>query len=195
MHELESLPLNLARSVFVAGFLAAGSGMAGASSFNILEADSSTLLGVFEAPAGGGVLTSISVSIGGVTYDVLAPGGSAPFYDAADNDLTGAGGAPGWASNSAAAGPCGAGECAFSVYPIFDFATPIPGEWHADRVFVPPADQISLDLGQYEITISAVPLPAAGLMLISALGGLGALAQRRQSHRRTNLPQRTPHMT
>jgi hypothetical protein len=161
------------RGLLAASLFAAGSGAATAASFSIFEAGTATFLGVFEAPSDGGALTSISVSIGGVTYDVLAPGGSAPVYDAADNDLTGAGGAPGWAGNSIAAGLCGAGECAFSVSPIFDFATPIPGEWHADRVFVPPADQISLDLGHYEITMSAVPLPAAGLLLMTSLAGLG----------------------
>ncbi len=152
---------------------------AGAVGFNIFDEPGGALLGGFDAPLAGGAIAALTATIGGVTYDTLAGGANAPTFYAASNDIGGAASSLGYATNSAAAGVCGAGECAFSFYRIYD-AT-IPGEWYADRVFVPPADQISLDLGNY--VIAPVPGPLGAMLLASAIAAIASLARPR--HGRT----------
>ncbi|MCB1364765.1 MAG: hypothetical protein KDK02_11625 [Rhodobacteraceae bacterium] len=159
--------------------LAAGTGGAAAATFNLFEAGTTTLLGTFQAPGAGGAITAMSVTVAGITFDTLGTGTQAPSYDAADNDIGGTGASLGAVYNSAAVGICGVGECAFSFYPIYDFATPIPGEWYADKVF-PLTDQQSISLGFYEVALAPIPVPATAFLQFSALGLAGALAWRRR---------------
>lgn len=144
--------------------------------FNIFDEPGGTLLGTFDAPAGGGAMASLTATIGGVTYDTLAGGASAPTYYAATNDIGGAGSSMGYATNSAAAGVCGAGECAFSFYRIFD--PTIPGEWYTDLVYVPPEDQTPLDLGYYKV--APVPGPLGAMLLMSAIAAIAGITRRRR---------------
>lgn len=148
---------------------------ASAATFRITDVGSSTLLGTFDAPTTGGVITAMTVSVGGVTYDTLGTGAIAPVYNAGTNDLGGFGGPLGAVFNSVASGICGVGECAFSVYPIYDFVTPIPGEWYTDKV-APVGEEQSLGFGFY--SVAPVPLPPALLSIVVALAALVALARR-----------------
>ena len=163
-------------AVVVATATLGGSNMASAVGFNIFDEPGGALLGVFDAPAAGGTITSLTANIDGVTYDTLAGGVNTPTYYVGTNDIGGSGSSMGYATNSAAAGVCGAGECAFTFYRIFGGD---PGEWYTDRIFVPPAEQESLDLGRYKI--APVPGPLGGMLLMSTLGLLAAVRRSKRS--------------
>ena len=178
----KALPVQLAAALAVPVVIAGAA--AEAASYNIINDGSSALLGTFDAPTTGGAITSISVSVGGVTYDSLGTGSQSPTYNAATNDLGGAGGVGlGAVYNSVASGICGIGECAFSFFPIFDFVTPIPGEWYADKVA--PGQQQSLGFGHYRVVPAIVPAPPSILAMLAAIAALAGLARRRR--RRTGI--------
>lgn len=156
-------------SVFSVVFFLTAPKEARAASFDIFKAGSAIQLGSFIAPAGGGVVSSMSVNVSGLSFDVLGTGMQAPMYNLANNDLRGTGSSMGAAYNSIASGICGIGECAFSFFSIYDPL--IPGEWYVDKV-LPLGEQESISLGYYEIQPSAIPLPTSILLFASALIGL-----------------------
>jgi hypothetical protein len=156
--------------------LALSATAAPAATFNIFEAGTTTLLGTFEAPLGGGALTTASISVDGGLFNVLDGGTSAPVYDAVNNWITGAGDPFAGITNSVAYNTtdiamnpitCGVGECVFA---LTDSSGPgVPPEWAI--IYLPgPA---SIDFGFYEI--QPVPLPATALMLAGALAAFGAV--------------------
>ena len=161
--------------------LALSASAAAAAVFNIFEAGTTTLLGTFEAPLGGGPLTAASISLKGGVSDVLDAGSTAPVYDATNNWITGAGSPFGGISNSAAYDTtdiamtpitCGIGQC---VFLLTDSAGPmVPPEWSLNYL---PMGGAVLDFGFYDIEL--IPLPATGLLLAGALAGLAALRRRR----------------
>ena len=152
-----------------------------AATFNIFEAGTTTLLGMFEAPAGGGALTSAMISTDGGVFDVLDLGSTAPVYDAASNWITGAMSPFGGISNSVAYATsdvdmnpvnCGIGEC---VFVLTSSAGMEPPEWSLN--FLPMAGPAAvIDFGRYEIAPKPMPLPPTALLLLAgALLGLALL--------------------
>lgn len=156
---------------------------AAAAPFFFVDVQSQEVLGTFEAPAGGGPVTAFSVEIGGGVFDVLGAGPQAPVYDAAANDLGSAAGQVVFNSNTFPATTaddeavtCDPGDCPLEIFDAFD---DVPGEWAVQ--FLPsddPAAAANLSTGFYEV--APIPLPAAGLLL---LGALGALAVRGRASR------------
>lgn len=163
----------------LAPFLA---GTGGAASFQITLAGQTT---GFTAPATGGPVSDLLVTLGEVSFDTPVAGPTAPTYDPVDNDINGVDGALfGYMTNSAATGTCAAGDC------LLEFedaeADAPPKLWAAfsevDGIF----DEF-LGAGEYAIVPGetsggpdgVVPLPAAGGLL--AVGfGLLALTRRRR---------------
>lgn len=172
------------RSLAAACILSAA-GPAGAATYDVFRAGTTDLLGTFEAPAAGGLLTAASLSVSGGIFDVLGAGGLAPIFDAIGFDVVGSGGPFGAVLNSVAfattdiaANPilCGIGECAFSFFGSFG---PTPGEWHVD--YVPGGVGVAaLAFGHYQVAPSAVPLPASGLLLLGAAAALALSTRRRR---------------
>lgn len=154
-------------------------GVASGITFNIYSAGTQNVLGMFHAPMGGGAITSMSVTVGGITYDQLGTGSQAPQYNKAANDIGGTGSSLGAVFNSTAMEPCGPGNCAFSFYAIYDPL--IPGEWYSDKI-APVGKEKSLSLGFYEIKLAAVPIPASTAFLLTAIAAL-VLTYRRKSAR------------
>jgi hypothetical protein len=157
---------------------------ASAATYDVFKDGTTDLLGIFEAPAAGGLLSSALLSVKGGVFDVLGAGGLAPVFDAVALDVDGSAAPFGAIFNSAAfattdiaANPilCGIGECAFS----FDGRVgPVPGQWYLD--YVPGGNGgAALAFGYYQIAAAAVPLPASGLLLLGAVGMMAASARRR----------------
>jgi len=159
--------------------LAFAASAASAVTFNLYSAGTQNVLGMFHAPMGGGAITSMTVTVGGITYDQLGTGTQAPQYNKATNDISGNGASLGAVFNSTAAEPCGPGNCAFSFYAIYDPL--IPGEWYSDKI-APAGKEKSLSFGFYEIKLAAVPIPASTAFLLTAIAAL-VLTYRRKSAR------------
>jgi hypothetical protein len=157
-----------------------------AATYDVFKDGTTDLLGTFEAPIAGGLLTSALLSVKGGVFDVLGAGGLAPIFDAVALDVDGSGAAFGAVFNSAAfattdiaANPilCGIGECVFS----FDGRSgPVPGQWYVD--YIPGGNGgAALAFGYYQIAAAAVPLPASGLLLLGAIGVMATSARRRMA--------------
>jgi hypothetical protein len=160
-------------------------GPAGAATYDVFKDGTTDLLGTFEAPSVGGLLTSALMSVKGGVFDVLGVGGMAPIFDAVAMDVDGSGATFGSVFNSVAfmttdiaANPilCGIGECVFS----FDGRSgPTPGQWYVD--YVPGGNgAAAIATGYYQIAAAAVPLPASGLLLLGAAGALALSTRRRR---------------
>jgi hypothetical protein len=161
-----------------------------AATYDVFKDGTTVLLGTFDAPVAGGLLTSALMAVKGGIFDVLGVGGLAPNFDAVDLDVDGSGAPFGAVFNSAAfattdiaANPilCGIGECAFS----FDGRSgPVPGQWYLD--YVPGGGGgAALAFGYYQVAAAAVPLPASGLLLLGGVGLMAASARRRRELART----------
>lgn len=181
-------------SSFAAAILFAVSTIhASAATFDLFKAGTTDLLGTFEAPLDGGLLTAASVSVKSGIFDVLGLGGMAPVFDAVEMDVDGNGGVFGTLFNSVAflttdiaANPvnCGIGECVFS----FEGSSgPVPGQWYVDYVGVGGA--AALAFGHYDVVVSTpapVPLPITAVLLVGALTLL--LSMRRAGSRAQAVP-------
>lgn len=173
------------RSLAAACILSAA-GPAGAATYDVFRDGTTNLLGTFEAPAAGGLLTSALMSVKGVIFDVLGVGGDAPIFDAVAMDVDGSAAQFGSVFNSAAFLTtdiaantilCGIGECVFS----FDGRVGlIPGEWAVH--YVPGGNgAANIAFGHYQIAAAAIPLPASGLLLLGAAGALALSTRRRRT--------------
>lgn len=145
-----------------------------AASFNIAIAGET---GLFDAPAAGGLLSSFSITLNGVTYDSLSAGPGAAVYQAVDNDIRGNPGTEAFILNSTAGTGCLALECVLSL------------ESSVDPGVIPPLYALfPLDMGipgtvtqsgEYMISavpsVDPVPLPASVLLLGGALGLIAGL--------------------
>jgi hypothetical protein len=168
-----------------AGCILLAAGPADAATYDVFKDGTTDLLGTFEAPAVGGLLTSALMSVKGGVFDVLGVGGLAPIFDSIAMDVDGSGAPFGAVFNSVAfmttdiaANPilCGIGECAFSFE---GSAGPVPGQWYVD--YVPGGNGgAALAFGYYQIAAAAVPLPASGLLLLGAAGALAFTTRRRR---------------
>lgn len=169
--------------------LAAGPAAAVTADYEVFAAGTDTLLGTFRADdAAAGPILSASFAPPGIgTFDVLGTGSLAPTWDPGTGFVTGSpvGAGVGAVFNAAVFDvdvtgeglrTCGIGECAFS---LTDSGGPgVPGEWYVD--YLPPAGVPgSVATGFYEVRLAPIPVPAAGMLLIGALAGLGALRARR----------------
>lgn len=134
--------------------------------------DGGTLLGTFQADAGGGQVSAPGFSVAGVDFDAIDPA-DVPEYRVATNDLTGPGGTV-FANlyNSAPAAGCAALGCVL----FFESINPGPPD-----TFV--YGGINLDTfenfagGNYRI--APIPLPAGGVLLLGGLVALGAMRRLR----------------
>jgi hypothetical protein len=137
----------------------------------------------FDAPAAGGLISGLVMTLGGITYDREAPGFTPPSYDPVFNDFSDPG--PGvtfsyWGS-SVSDPTCPTPLCVVEFEDRNDDL--VPPVWAANTVPFSTA----LGSGYYEITpvegggngngggMSPVPVPAGVLLLASGLAGLGAL--------------------
>jgi hypothetical protein len=141
------------------------------------------VIGMFDAPDSGGLIESFSITLDGVTFDLLGTGTAAPTYDAVANDIRGNPGTEGFIQNTVAGGVCAAMECVLGLedsvdpgvipglYAIFPLDNGIPGG--------------VTNSGEYSITppdpVPAVPLPASLPLLLAGLGGL-AISHKRKRH-------------
>ena len=125
----------------------------------------------FQAPMGGGAVTGLSVTLGGVTFDTPEPI-TPPLYDPVANDISAAGSLFGYYLNSNAAPGCPINQCVLEFETAIDAVTPPAYAAFNTVVF---AGIISG--GFYIISPSdetmAVPLPATMPLLILGLMGLG----------------------
>ncbi|MEL7256926.1 MAG: hypothetical protein AAFN80_03665 [Pseudomonadota bacterium] len=134
--------------------------------------------GMFDAPEEGGLLSSFNITLGGVTFDTLGMGVSAPVYNAVDNDIRGNGSTEASILNSVAGPGCAALSCILSLedsvdpgvvpplYAIFPLEGGIPGT--------------VTSAGEYAITGPApIPLPAPLALLLGAILSLLGLRKMR----------------
>ena len=154
---------------------------ASAATFSFSFSDS--IMGTFQAPVGGGLITAFNVTIGDTTFDTPAAGASQPFYNPIlnlDNNLVdiefrGAGVSTGAVTNSMVSGSCPIGD--MCVLELFDT---VGGTAAPEWAFQNLTQLTNVSGGFYSINPTPVPLPAALPLLLSALSGLGFLAWRRR---------------
>lgn len=158
-----------------------------AETFNVFEAGTTDLLGTFDAPVAGGLVTAGSFSVDGGVFDVPAGLANFPNYDAIDSVIRGVASSFGYFANSVAyntvdvnsnAVTCGVFECILSF--TDSAGGGVPAEWYLDYVpFIGAA--AAIDFGFYEIAeVAPVPLPAGGLLLLTGLGAGALLARKRR---------------
>ena len=154
---------------------------ASAATFSFSFSDS--IMGTFQAPVGGGLITAFNVTIGDTTFDTPAMDNSQPVYNPilntfnnlVDVEFRGAGLSDGAVFNSLASGACPAGDlCVLELFSTSG-GTAAP-EWAFQNI----SQAINVTGGFYSINPTPVPLPAALPLLLSALSGLGFVAWRRR---------------
>lgn len=139
-----------------------------------------TTSSTFQAPMGGGEVTGLSVTLGGVTFDTpepLAP----PLYDPVTNDISAEGSIFGYFLNSMAAPGCPVGQCVLEFETAVDDMTPpvyaafntvaFDGIIAGDYYIISPSDETT-----------AVPLPATLPLLVLGLTGLKFVRRRNKKH-------------
>ena len=156
--------------------------------YNVYEAGTTDLLGNFDSPETGGLLTSAYFALEGGVFTTLAAGNSAPTYDATNNWVRGAGGPFGGVINSIAFNTtefgsgdpitCDIGKCVFSM--TSSSGGGVPPEWYLDYVDS-GGGGAAIALGHYEIKIAPIPLPAAGLLLAGGVVALFSLGRRQRA--------------
>ena len=118
---------------------------------------------------------------------MLAVGNTAPYFDAINSWVVGAGGPFGAVANSAAFATtdlflnpitCQVGECIFSF--TNSGGGGAPAEWYLDYLPANPGDAAPIAFGNYTIEMAAIPLPAAGQILLIGLIGLASARMRRK---------------
>ena len=150
------------RNVGLAAALALAPTAAPAITWNI---DFGSVATTFEAPAGGGAVTGLVVTLGGLEFNTPEAGGSAPVFDPVENHFE----------------PIGGGLFSYFLNPahsaLLEFETRVdavtPPNW---QVFDPGLGGGPLAFGHYEI--SPIPLPAPLVLMLAAIGGLGLVRWR-----------------
>jgi hypothetical protein len=130
--------------------------MAAALTWNI---DFGSVETTFEAAAGGGPVTGLVVTLGGLEFNAPEAGGSAPVFDPVENHFE----------------PIGGGLFSYYLNPahsaLLEFETRVdpftPPNW---SVFDPQGGGV-LAFGHYEI--SPIPLPASLMLMAAVIGGFG----------------------
>jgi len=157
--------------------IAVALGIASPAAAATYSVDFSGTPGTFEAPVGGGLITAFSVTLlGGTHFDTPVAGAAAPVYNPILNTLNGLmdvefhgfGQPTAEVVNSVATATCPLGLC---VLQLFDTSGGVDlPEFMAFNTTMPEI----MTFGYYSIDPTPVPLPAAGWLLASALGLLGA---------------------
>lgn len=135
--------------------------------FDVFDSGSTALLGSFDAPGGGGQVSSATFEVAGITFDVIDPT-DVPEYGPALSELTGPGGTI-FANffNSAAEGGClSPGSCVL-FFESENGGTYVYGGINGDTFE-------NIAGGFYEIApqIAPIPLPAGGVLMLSGLAVL-----------------------
>lgn len=124
----------------------------------------------FQAPMGGGAVTGLSVTLGGVTFDTPEPV-TPPLYDPVTNDISAAGSLFGYYSNSITTPGCPVNQCVLEFETAVDAFTP-----PVYAAFNSVAFDGIISGGFYIISpsddIPSVPLPASMPLLILGMVGL-----------------------
>ncbi|MEZ5777572.1 MAG: hypothetical protein R3E44_04335 [Paracoccaceae bacterium] len=145
--------------------------------------------GTFDAPLGGGALTSFSATLGGTLFDTLALGAAAPVYtpilntlnNTMDVEFHGAGQPDGEVTNSTPSAPCPLGQCVLLLYNTSG-GTALP-----EYLVLNTVTLTNVTLGLYSIDPTpvpagpVVPLPASAWLFAGALSLLGGLGWRRRA--------------
>ena len=149
------------RNVGLAAALALAPTAGQALTWNI---DFGSVATTFEAPAGGGAVTGLVVTLGGLEFNTPEAGGSAPVFDPVENHFE----------------PIGGGIFSYYLNPahsaLLEFETRVdpftPPNW---SVFNPQGGGV-LAFGHYEI--SPIPLPAPLMLMAAAIGWFGLVRWR-----------------
>ena len=156
------------RAVGLAAALALAPAAAQAITWNI---DFGSVATTFEAPAVGGLVGGLVVTLGGITFDTPDLTGDAPVFDPATNDFSGEGG--GIFSYYSGVAGCPEALCLLEFENRVDPFTPPLWAVFPLAMGVPGAVIAS---GNYEI--SPIPLPAPLMVMLAAIGGLGLVRWR-----------------
>jgi hypothetical protein len=172
------------KSAITAAFVLTASAPAKAVTYNFTMGGSAS---TFDAPLGGGLLTSFSVLIGNTLFDTLGLGAAAPVYTPLFNplnglfdiELHGAGQPTAHVFNSVGSPECPVGDC---IMQIFDTGG---GGSLPEFLVLNTVTLQNVALGLYSIdpapVVPPVPLPAPAWLLVFGLAGLGVAARRLSS--------------
>jgi hypothetical protein len=134
----------------------------------------------FQAPAAGGPVAGLSVTLGGVIFDTPEAGDLAPVFDPVSNDFSGAGGGIFSYYRSAASGSgCPETVCLLEFENRVDPFTPPLWAAFPLEMGVPGGVFAS---GNYEIAAAGpapIPLPAPLALMAAAAAALGIVRLRR----------------
>lgn len=132
----------------------------------------------FQAPVGGGPVTGLVVTLGGVIFDTPGTGDEAPVFDPVSNDFSGAGGGIFSYYLSALVGSgCPSDACLLEFENRVDPVTPPLWAAFPLEMGIPGGVFAS---GSYLIAPAPIPLPASLGLMAAAAGALGLLAARRR---------------
>ena len=177
---IRNLRACLTRAVVAGAAIVAFSAASNAITFEVdFSGGANTVIGTFETPMGGGVVSNLTVTLSGVTFDTPNPGGGVLSYIPGADDFTYAGPFASFLNSTAVPGVCAVGGCFMEIYPDPDPF--VPGDYLAIDESLTNIDAGTKYIINPVPIDAAVPVPASVLLLVTGVLLLPLIMRMRRS--------------